>query len=273
VHWERFLIPIKPSDKKFLKRIVSDQASSHLLYVAHAHLILGHWYSKLRDDLGKAFWHFTLSLEVCDTFLVSETFETKKELPTFLKPFRFRDGRVCKPSTVREYIQCVREEAEFEVDLERTLKEVTYGRIPGDCCFHCRKCKKDHDNIEILMCGRCRSHFYCSEECQLQHWNSGHKDKCRKKGEFRAGDQAKLVGNGKSLPVTVQEQVTDGFWFVPYDDKEEVVPARKLRVDTGFEVPGHKELLEEMGLRGLTWEEFGQQLEQRVENVAKKYFS
>jgi hypothetical protein len=149
VHWERFLIPIKPSDKKFLKRIVSDQASSHPLYVAHAHLILGHWYNKLRDDLGKGFWHFTLSLEVCDTFLASETFETKKELPTFLKPFRFRDGRLCKPSTVREYIQCVREEAEFQVDLGRTLKEVTYGRIPGDCCFHCGKCKKDHDNIDI----------------------------------------------------------------------------------------------------------------------------
>ena len=32
---------------------------------------------------------------------------------------------------------------------------------------------------EFKSCSRCKQVYYCSKECQLQHWKNGHKNVCK----------------------------------------------------------------------------------------------
>jgi hypothetical protein len=42
----------------------------------------------------------------------------------------------------------------------------------------CEVCAKQGSLSEIRMCGGCSGPFYCSVECQRQHWKAGHKQQC-----------------------------------------------------------------------------------------------
>lgn len=67
-------------------------------------------------------------------------------------------------------------------DLENPIKSLilfmgqaqdpfAYGKGCKICSFCCREaCKR---------CGQCKMFFYCSRECQVEHWNV-HKEQCRK---------------------------------------------------------------------------------------------
>ena len=41
----------------------------------------------------------------------------------------------------------------------------------------CHSCGSPND---LKSCGRCHAAFYCSRECQMKHWGSGHKKACKK---------------------------------------------------------------------------------------------
>ena len=43
---------------------------------------------------------------------------------------------------------------------------------------NCSQCGLD---AQSKRCGRCGKIAYCSEECQLAHWNAGHRRECKKK--------------------------------------------------------------------------------------------
>jgi hypothetical protein len=45
----------------------------------------------------------------------------------------------------------------------------------------CIVCEKEGDETTILKrCAKCKVPKYCSTECQVSHWKSGHKAECAK---------------------------------------------------------------------------------------------
>ncbi|GAB4821132.1 hypothetical protein N2152v2_008178 [Parachlorella kessleri] len=50
------------------------------------------------------------------------------------------------------------------------------ARVPRD--LHCDKCGRLA--LSAKACGGCRRVYYCSKECQRQHWRSGHREECQK---------------------------------------------------------------------------------------------
>mmetsp|Transcript_32043 Transcript_32043/g.96434 ORF Transcript_32043/g.96434 Transcript_32043/m.96434 type:complete len:1595 (+) Transcript_32043:1276-6060(+) len=48
----------------------------------------------------------------------------------------------------------------------------------------CASCSKERDAKNMKRCRRCMAVYYCSEECQRQHWKvGGHKDECKPRSE------------------------------------------------------------------------------------------
>lgn len=48
-------------------------------------------------------------------------------------------------------------------------------------------------------CVRCKNAFYCSRECQVQHWKDGHKKTCLKKEELDENEDELKSKNTKSV--------------------------------------------------------------------------
>eukprot|EP00548_Thalassiothrix_antarctica_P009118 CAMPEP_0194157676 /NCGR_PEP_ID=MMETSP0152-20130528/72882_1 /TAXON_ID=1049557 /ORGANISM="Thalassiothrix antarctica, Strain L6-D1" /LENGTH=380 /DNA_ID=CAMNT_0038866255 /DNA_START=77 /DNA_END=1219 /DNA_ORIENTATION=+ len=42
----------------------------------------------------------------------------------------------------------------------------------------CQWCLKN--DTKLFRCGSCKAQSYCSKECQIKHWKSGHKEECKK---------------------------------------------------------------------------------------------
>jgi hypothetical protein len=47
---------------------------------------------------------------------------------------------------------------------------------PGEACQACGGQGKP----KLLVCGKCKSAWYCSTECQVRDWRAGHKGQCKK---------------------------------------------------------------------------------------------
>ena len=56
------------------------------------------------------------------------------------------------------------------VKMENMLKE---------SCSTCGK-KYTSTDVQFKRCSRCKSNWYCSKSCQVQHWNENHKSECVK---------------------------------------------------------------------------------------------
>lgn len=46
----------------------------------------------------------------------------------------------------------------------------------------CANCKRNADSLpgKMKQCGKCKSMWYCGKDCQVEHWNAGHKIDCVK---------------------------------------------------------------------------------------------
>ena len=44
--------------------------------------------------------------------------------------------------------------------------------------WQCDACGKE-SVTKLQCCGGCKSVYYCDAKCQQQHWNAGHKSKCK----------------------------------------------------------------------------------------------
>ena len=44
--------------------------------------------------------------------------------------------------------------------------------------WQCDACGKE-SVTKLQCCGGCKSVYYCDTKCQQQHWNAGHKSKCK----------------------------------------------------------------------------------------------
>ncbi|KAI9596970.1 hypothetical protein BDF19DRAFT_437338 [Syncephalis fuscata] len=60
-------------------------------------------------------------------------------------------------------------------DKKRVQAAVAAHRQAGYKCVQCRGTLK----TDKTLCGACRGVFYCSKECQVQHWRSNHKIACQ----------------------------------------------------------------------------------------------
>ena len=46
-----------------------------------------------------------------------------------------------------------------------------------ECCTVCKKTAQDE--TKLSLCAKCKSALYCSRDCQLKDWKSGHKAACK----------------------------------------------------------------------------------------------
>lgn len=80
-------------------------------------------------------------------------------------------------------------------------------------------------------------------DCQIRHWKEGHKESCRKKGQFQIGDKVfckeardlPLAFLGLEVPyvITARDSIDQDSWVVKlYDGGEETVslPSNKLQL-------------------------------------------
>ena len=75
----------------------------------------------------------------------------------------------------------------FKAPLEEVMAEIKRMRQPKSCCFGCGS----HTNPEtpLKRCAACHIANYCSRECQLKHWKSGHKGLCPDMSILRSLDE------------------------------------------------------------------------------------
>lgn len=52
------------------------------------------------------------------------------------------------------------------------------GEIEAEMCDNCMKVQKVIEHGRLKRCSRCKAKLYCSKECQIAHWKSGHKFQC-----------------------------------------------------------------------------------------------
>ena len=63
--------------------------------------------------------------------------------------------------------------------------------VGGDKCDVCGKARSP--DARLSVCTKCKLACYCSRECQVQAWKSGHKKACRKPDDIRIGDLMKAL--------------------------------------------------------------------------------
>jgi hypothetical protein len=73
--------------------------------------------------------------------------------------------------------------------------DIAVPLVAGSICDFCERSRRDLGVFTLQVCSVCRLAFYCSAECQIKAWKEqGHKKVCRKKGEFKEGDLAFILG-------------------------------------------------------------------------------
>ena len=105
--------------------------------------------------------------------------------------------------------------------------------VGGSTCDGCGKAAVHRSRLKI--CSRCKLAYYCSPTCQTTAWKDGHKNACRKRGEFKAGDLVYIEG-------MAGEHADFLNWSVVEIQAEPALDAgcRVIRIpggDSGLEIP------------------------------------
>jgi len=223
------LCQVTKRDIKFLHAVIKAEDSP--VYVAHANLALGFYYKYMEFDSDQGIFHFQTAIGCCDDTLPEQKLQL---LPPNTDPFIY---------TVGDYLACIRKIAYSQVEVCRCYQE-KFIRSPADGCFipgdQCDGCGKKKRDEKLLVCSRCEITYYCSKECQTTHWKAdprGHKQMCRKKGEFRLGDEAIVLVDLEitqaGTHVVLLERRNNKQWLVGsmYNkEKKAVVSEDELRV-------------------------------------------
>lgn len=220
-------------DKEFLVRIADGEDSSHSIYIAQAHYVLGSLYLQTEQNFDKAYWHWTSSLEICDKFLAAKSRKHDRPLPPNFVKLLFRDLTSRHPRTLLEYMKFVRQGAEIQVQDGRSCCAGIARTIPGDSCDYCKESRAENEKLSIFACARCHRFYYCSRKCQASHWKLSHKQDCRKDGEFRAGDFVCVEKTSKESVAEAHAalvyKLRDSRWLVS-NGKWELLHEKELRV-------------------------------------------
>jgi len=62
---------------------------------------------------------------------------------------------------------------------EDSLREAIRNKERIENRFTCKVCSKTGKKLK--KCGRCKEVYYCSRDCQVEDWEAGHKNTCKKK--------------------------------------------------------------------------------------------
>lgn len=57
----------------------------------------------------------------------------------------------------------------------------SFDYVESDGVLVCAQCKKGAQQLaqeNLLRCAQCKTAYYCSKECQVEHWKSSHKRRC-----------------------------------------------------------------------------------------------
>lgn len=74
-------------------------------------------------------------------------------------------------------------------------------RFPSGACSGCGATEGKNGG-ELLSCGGCRKHRYCSKECQREHWKLAHKKFCKEEAEEKEEDVKPVTQATKSVSET-----------------------------------------------------------------------
>jgi hypothetical protein len=75
---------------------------------------------------------------------------------------------------------------------------------PNPWISRCANCNKVHEegSTQFNTCARCKAFYYCSRECQKEHWKAGHKVDCRGHWIEEFFPDLRMSMNSITLPYT-----------------------------------------------------------------------
>ncbi|KAL3905635.1 MAG: hypothetical protein SGILL_009597 [Bacillariaceae sp.] len=109
--------------------------------------------------------------------------------------------------------------------------------VGGEKCDCCGKTTEEKKLDWLKRCNGCFKAWYCGKDCQSQQWKAGHKQYCRKPGEFKVGDYVRLQGiqakpelNGMVVKILGQVPNKEGRWEtrVPGGDTSVSIATAKM---------------------------------------------
>lgn len=100
-------------------------------------------------------------------------------------------------------------------DNKRKLAELA-STILG--CGNCHA-MKGPDGGQLLHCKRCRLQYYCSRQCQKQHWKL-HKPDCKEKSYLPSGYTASRVAIGGNTSAEALQMARVGVVIIPYSSAD-----------------------------------------------------
>uniref|UniRef100_A0A8W8KZ01 phytol kinase n=1 Tax=Magallana gigas TaxID=29159 RepID=A0A8W8KZ01_MAGGI len=56
---------------------------------------------------------------------------------------------------------------------------LSMGENQGNICSFCGE-----EAPDSLKCGRCKEVYYCSKDCQREHWKEGHREQCKEEHAY-----------------------------------------------------------------------------------------
>jgi len=68
----------------------------------------------------------------------------------------------------------------------------------------CGNCQTNLGNIEGMRCTGCKTVIYCSKECQVSHWKSGHRAECESLKSIAAGVRLKKPREEQSHTISMR---------------------------------------------------------------------
>lgn len=131
--------------------------------------------------------HVDISFQVCEGDVIEGPKDvTLKGVLCFLEgKFRKLLTQVCSaikpPAMLINMLPPI-----LKAQIEMLHNRAHAGGMVCDCCG---KTPEELQIHSFMRCSRCAMIFYCSTECQREHWKKkGHKQACRKKGQIEIGD-------------------------------------------------------------------------------------
>ncbi|CAB9496539.1 ankyrin 3, node of Ranvier (ankyrin G) [Seminavis robusta] len=240
------------NDTKFLKGITGAKGKEPAFFVAFAYHVLGSIALHIDANMDSCSYNYKqaiLAVESADVNEKARVMPSQKG-PSF--------GTAVMPSplykTVCGHLTCAQQHAIKKLNEVRQRghiqkfgsgdKVIEMSTVSGDQCDGCGT--KPGRVMEV--CGRCQVTYYCSRACQQKDWDAGHKQCCRKKGQFCDGDLVETLQPFGSVdigcvcrivslvPGTRRTRTKDRRRFV-VSEKEEggetcTISARKLRIHT-----------------------------------------
>lgn len=105
-------------------------------------------------------------------------------------------------SPVPRALALYRKSAQLGLEHSKEVLSSMESQLKMMCANACGKMAKKGEGLKA--CNRCRSVWYCSRECQTQHWKQGHKSDCvkfgssgilKKEDEKKKGEKSKASRN------------------------------------------------------------------------------